>query len=461
MQPSHYLQQQQSFHCDRIVNPYASTKRKYSCLAVMYAGTNISYNLLRYEDNTTPKEQLRPTRASSSTTSDNDDKEDSSQPMNSTGFFDNVANNKGRLLFSNKMQRLLTHLSSLEESILRELSQNNVERKRGQDIIVMVLNDGELDLLANFLCSLKKFGLENEVKKKILVFTSSSDALPLLRAFGVMAIHHEAFPITSRHASFEYLDPIFIEMMWYKSFSVWIMLKLQFNVLFMDIDIIFFRNPLDFFAQADPNNGVDVFLSDDGQRSLRYAPFYANSGFYYLRSNDKTIFFTWSIMTAFDLLHITGSHQNVYTIKLLEALDFYYLQTYFLSMDDFPSGVKFSHDRPFMRAINDGIHTPYIFHMCWTKNKGHKLINFREANMWYVQENTSTWLDKLGQLPEVTKGVKRDHDSRNSIRPPAYDEDNHWTSQLRLLQDEQVSKGDHKGILERNWELFAPLVCSS
>jgi hypothetical protein len=31
---------------------------------------------------------------------------------------------------------------------------------------------------------------------------------------------------------------------------------------------------------------IEAFFSDDGQRSLRYSPFYANSGFYYLKGES-------------------------------------------------------------------------------------------------------------------------------------------------------------------------------
>ena len=55
----------------------------------------------------------------------------------------------------------------------------------------------------------------------------------------------------------------------------------------------------------------EAFFADDGQRSLRYAPFYANSGFYYLLANERSVYFTWSIMISFDLIQVSGSHQNV------------------------------------------------------------------------------------------------------------------------------------------------------
>lgn len=435
--------------CDRIVNPYLTSKRKYSCLAVMYAGTNVSYNLLRHVDSTPPKDRLRNNGGSGGkggkAADQNDDRD--AEPTNSTGFFGHVANDKGRMLQSQKMEALFHHLSDLERTILSTLAEKGL--RPGDDLIVMVLNDGEMELYANFVCSLRRHGLVEEVMSRTLVFTSSADSLPLLRAMGSIAIHHEgAFPATSRHSSFEYLDPIFIEMMWYKSFSVWLMLKLNFNVLFMDVDIIFFRNPLAYFQAVDPQRQVDAFLSDDGQRSLRYAPFYANSGFYFLRANRNTLYFAWSIMTAFDLLHITGSHQNVYTLRLLESLDLYSLRTFFLPMHEFPSGVKFSHDRPYMRAIEDGHERPVIFHMCWTKNKEHKLVNFRQARMWYVQEEATSFFGRLGMVDDSLRGPER-----KTSRPPAYDEGNVWM--------DAVQEGEKSGanVLTR-WESFAPLVCT-
>ncbi|RYG62152.1 hypothetical protein EON64_18125, partial [archaeon] len=206
--------------------------------------------------------------------------------------------------------------------------------------------------------------------QRMVVFTSTPTLLPLLRAFGCIAIYHaDAFPRVSAHSSFEYLDPIFIEMMWYKSFSVYALLSLGYHVLFQDVDIVYFQDPFRYFQDMQQQRSlaglkpVDAFLSDDGQRSLRYAPFYANSGYYFLQSSEKTVYFAYSVLISFDLLHITGSHQNIFTLRLLEALDLYYLSTHFLPMRLFPSGVKFSHDRPYMRAIQDHHEHPYIFHM--------------------------------------------------------------------------------------------------
>lgn len=278
--------------------------------------------------------------------------------------------------------------------------------------------------------------------RNMMVFSGSDDVIPLIESFGAMGLYHEpTFADVSRNASYEYLDRIFIDMMWYKSFSVWLLLKLQYNVLFQDVDLVWYRDPVHYFrtaselpvtddvdmpqtsrisrlnavsalkenilslaqsgahhlpifgseanmlsshghAQHHHSKNVlttveadswghslnalpqaDAYLSDDGQRSLRYTPFFANSGFYYLVANARTEYFAWTIMTAFDLLHITGSHQNIFTIRLIEALDMANIRPKLLSLREFPSGVKFNHDKPYMRAIRDQHEHPFVFHM--------------------------------------------------------------------------------------------------
>jgi len=81
------------------------------------------------------------------------------------------------------------------------------------------------------------------------------------------------------------------------------------NILFQDVDLVWFRNPMPYFkeyaAAAWERSNLsgshpEAFFSDDGQRSLRYSPFFANSGFYYLLGTPKSAAFAWSIMITFD-----------------------------------------------------------------------------------------------------------------------------------------------------------------
>ena len=210
-----------------------------------------------------------------------------------------------------------------------------------------------------------------------------------------MSIYDQSFAPVSRDASLFYLDGIFADMMWYKAFSVWLLLKNRYNVLFQDADIVWMRNPLryieDSILNAEPKDSYpDGFFSDDGQRTLRFSPFYANSGFYYLVANERTEYFAWSVMTAYDSIKVTGSHQNVFGSRLIEAMDLARLRTKFLSLDDFPSGIKYHHDGPYMLLFKQGYIKPYIFHMCWTIDKQTKIENFKKVDLWFVKNNTNT-----------------------------------------------------------------------
>lgn len=370
--------------CQLIVHAQTALRRKYSCFALVSADIDGAYNLLR-------REELSPTT-------------DDESHTNSTGFFGNVANSNSRTHVAKKMGKLLSKFADLEQYVLSRLRERSL--LPGSPVVVMVVNAGEMDIFANFMCSCRQYNISTD---NFIVFSSSADIIPIIERMGVIGIHHrDTFAHAAKHASFEYLDPIFIDMMWYKSFSLWLLLHLGYHVLFQDVDLVWFRDPFVEFQRLEsiykrniengsPNaQGPDGFFSDDGQRSLRYAPFYANSGFFYLKSNPRMVYFAWSIMTAFTVVHISGSHQNVFTLRLIEGLDFAGLRPVMLPMKDFPSGVKFSHDRPFMRAIRDGHERPFIFHMCWTKNREHKLVNFHEAGMWHVNEVTSRVFGELG-----------------------------------------------------------------
>lgn len=224
-------------------------------------------------------------------------------------------------------------------------------------------------------------------------FNHDREIVPTVEATGASGYYHEDFASVSKKASQQYLDSVFVDMMWFKAFSVWTMLKIGMNVIFQDVDLVWFKEPYSWFqkygdyAAAAHHNGVrpDAYFSDDGQRgSIRYSPFYANSGFYYLLNNPRTLYFAYSVMTSFDIMQSTGSHQNVFTLRLSEGLDLANLHPKLLSLYDFPTGVVYHHDKQYMKKIVAGESQAFHFHMCWTADKSQKLNFFRLAKMWYI-----------------------------------------------------------------------------
>ena len=130
----------------------------------------------------------------------------------------------------------------------------------------------------------------------------------------------------------------------------------------------------------------EAFFSDDGQRSLRYSPYFANSGFYYLIASERSEWFAYSIMTAFDAIQVLGSHQNTFTSRLVEGLALGHRHAVLMPMEAFPTGIMYHHDRGYMKRLRQGKVQPYNFHMCWTQGKPDKLMYLRKALMWYLSE---------------------------------------------------------------------------
>lgn len=191
------------------------------------------------------------------------------------------------------------------------------------------------------------------------------EMIPMVEATGAMAIFHPGYASVSKRASVEYLDRVFVDMMWFKAFSVFLVVRNGYNVLFQDVDLVWFREPMEYFHNytkyTDPN--TVAFFSDDGQRSRRYTPVFANSGFYYLLSNSRSIYFTWSIMIAMDAIQVLGSHQNVFTTRLLEGLAINFGLIKLLSLEEFPTGIMYHHNRDYMKKIRNNQVHPYHFHM--------------------------------------------------------------------------------------------------
>lgn len=64
---------------------------------------------------------------------------------------------------------------------------------------------------------------------------------------------------------------------------------LGYNLLFQDVDIVWFKDPLKLFH--DSNNSLwkfDIMFADDGARWVMTFPYSANTGFFYARHNERT-----------------------------------------------------------------------------------------------------------------------------------------------------------------------------
>jgi len=158
-------------------------------------------------------------------------------------------------------------------------------------------------------------------------------------------------------------------------------------MLFQDVDIVWYKDPLKYFSNITE---YDIFFQDDGGHSLRYAPYSANSGFYFVRSNDRTRHFLTALLLAGgDMVISTKSHQQALIALLQEHVSLHGLRAKVLSrdMEEFPGGYQYNQKTGnYMKAFYAGELHPYIFHMSWTLNKDNKLLYFRQMGEWYVKD---------------------------------------------------------------------------
>jgi Nucleotide-diphospho-sugar transferase len=180
-------------------------------------------------------------------------------------------------------------------------------------------------------------------------------------------------------------------MMMAKVICVQLISLLGVDFLFQDVDIVWYKNPLSFFHTKDknPTRTFDMYYQDDGSHSTRYAPYSPNSGFYYVRHNQRTQYFLTSLLMQGDLVLKTNSHQQAMTAVLAEHASLFGLRVKVLSRndDDFPGGYHFHRkSKDFMQAVLQGKVKPTIFHMSWTKNKDNKLRFLKQMGEWYLQD---------------------------------------------------------------------------
>jgi len=398
--------------CASYINPLVSIKQS-ACFAVAFVNDKHAYNLQRIhmDEDEQHEEEQEDAEALKPQVKNIDSKME-------YGFFNKVAKSSHRSTFNSVMLQFLQSHSAVRSYVANTLTQHAAHP--GDDVIAMVVNEGEIDLFMNYVCSLHVNNVTNPVYTA--VFVTSASLVPIVQSIGprYIALYHKQFVKVGRDANEEYLDEQFGRIMWYKLFCNWLLLELGYNMLYQDVDIIWFQNA---FLQATSNSreslshsyelhaqeqvmrrntSYDGYFSDDGQRNLRFSPFYINSGFYYLKSNSRTKYFTWSALAAYDYLLVTSSHQFLFNMKLLESLDFARISPAILNLNSYPTGIKFNHDKPYMKGLREGIIKPYLFHMCWTVNKDQKINNFKSIDRWYVKGECAS-VSKMYTRPSISR----------------------------------------------------------
>lgn len=82
-----------------------------------------------------------------------------------------------------------------------------------RSIVIMVANEGVMNLLLNFVCSCVASGIKPST---IVVFIGDKDHIPLIESIGAIPIYLPAAGAMPRTVASNYGDDIFGKMMWLK-----------------------------------------------------------------------------------------------------------------------------------------------------------------------------------------------------------------------------------------------------
>ncbi|KAL7434571.1 hypothetical protein ACHAXM_004154 [Skeletonema potamos] len=299
-----------------------------------------------------------------------------------------IRNQKGFVL--QHFDALRTFLENFD-TIQNELKDLITKRKavRNNTVVVMTVNIGQSELFANFVCAARSRGLDIS---NVVVFPTDIEAKTLAEGLGVTTYFDEknlgALP---KGEAKLYGDPIFASMMYAKILCVVYVSSLGYDVLFQDVDIVWFKDPLEFFH--DKSNAAlqnfDILFQHDGSGQMRYNPLSANSGFYYVRANKKAQYVFISLLYHGALVRKSKSHQQVLVQILLEHSSLFGTKVKVfdkVQTDMFPGGFHYHQDWNAMRDIVSGKSNAYLLHMSWTENKENKLKFFRQMGEWYLND---------------------------------------------------------------------------
>jgi hypothetical protein len=282
---------------------------------------------------------------------------------------------------------LTTYLKNLETS-LAELAPIAARTAINNTLVVMVCNLGQSELLINFLCSARARSLD---LKNLLVFATDRETYELINGLGVSVFYdstnyedEEGQIALPKNAAKRYADKTFRMIMLAKVFVVQQPLMLGYNVLFQDVDLVWYRNPLEYF---EGRTDFDIYFQDDGNHAEYYAPYSANTGFYYIHNNPKTLHLFNTLLMEGAMILENKSHQIALIALLAEHASLFGLRVKIFSRDgdDFPGGHAFNFRFSYMRDLFAGAVRPYIFHMSWTKNKDNKIKYLQQMGEWFVQ----------------------------------------------------------------------------
>ena len=302
------------------------------------------------------------------------------------------ANNEALLTYLAAIPSALQRLEPILEkaSTGQSIQLDNSSSSKGS-VIVMVCNYGQANLLTNFVCAARARHLSLD---RIVVFATDNETQRLATSLGLHVFADDRiFGSIPQQAAHNYSDNNFGRVMMAKIYCVHMTLLLGYDVLFQDVDVVWYQSPSDYFhnltaSSSDRRAEFDIYFQHDGfHHPERFKPIAANTGLYYVRHNPRTRHLLDVFVRMGDHVLATKSHQATLTVLVNEHMSNYGLRVKVLGeeADLFPNGYAFQKGAKITRYMREENATkPILFHANWLE-KNKKRPALEGTLNWFLQ----------------------------------------------------------------------------
>ena len=241
--------------------------------------------------------------------------------------------------------------------------------------VVSTFNEPYSELFENFIISCELANIK--IREKLIIFPMDKAAHKKCQELGVSSFYIENSygPTTSKRKN--YGDRDFSIAMFMKIATVKDILDLGHDVLFMDLDMVWLKDPIEYLEKLSSLHLYDFMFMYDGVNA-RFQPLYYNSGFFYIKNTVFSLK-TWNkLFDNYDKVFTYRSQQEPLNI-ILNTYKNRGLRTFRLDESLFVNGHLFTPNKEYSLSEE-----AYVVHASWTGNIEEKLRNLKKMNLWYL-----------------------------------------------------------------------------
>tara|TARA_B100000787_G_scaffold166269_2_gene151241 strand:- start:10746 stop:13265 length:2520 start_codon:yes stop_codon:yes gene_type:complete len=261
--------------------------------------------------------------------------------------------------------------------------------------LITLTNDGYMNLTENLLISMKKIGIQNLLKIYCIGLKSYNYFKKFYYYNHVVLIdtQEEYLKNWVEYKSMQNPD-IEGKKKWatitsYKIYAINNELIKGNDVIFTDGDIVFEKNPIQYFI--DNIGDSDLFIQNDNQDYNSRA---MCTGMFYMKSNEKTLKITDFQTVSKNIDDFNNDQQYLRRFQNQ-------LKVKYLDLDLFPNGKYYRDKLP---------KNPYIIHFNYDVSE-HKIRRMKSFNKWYLDKTHEIESSKLTCLSSSVIRYNNNHDN--------------------------------------------------